>query len=58
MDKPEEQAVLERETEWADQSHTKHWDKTQKRQTGDTASFETRKRMDKPKTQAVLREDT
>jgi ketosteroid isomerase-like protein len=58
MDKPETQALLGRDTEWADISHKKHWDKTPNGQTRDTGSFETRKRVDKPETQAVLREDT
>jgi hypothetical protein len=72
MYKPETQAVLGRDTEWADQSHKKHWDKTQNGQTRDTGSFETRQRiekpdtgsierrhiMDKPVTQAALRQDS
>jgi hypothetical protein len=58
MDKPETQTVLGLDTEWADQSHKKHWDKTQNRQTRDTGSIDRRHKMDKPVTQAVMRQDT
>ena len=58
MDKPEKQEALGQDTEWTNQRHRQYWEETQNGQTRDTGSFETRKRMDKPETHAVLREDT
>jgi hypothetical protein len=58
MDNSKKEEVLRQDTEWTNQRHRQHWDETQNGQTRDTGSFETRKRMDKPETQAVLREDT
>jgi hypothetical protein len=54
MDKPETQTVLGLDTEWADQSYKKHWDKTQNRQSRDTGSIETGHIMNKLETHAVL----
>jgi hypothetical protein len=58
MDKPETQAVLRQDTEWTNQKHRQYWDKTQNGQVRERGSIDTRHRMDKPKKQAALGQDT
>jgi hypothetical protein len=58
MDSSKTEEVLRQDTEWTNQRHRKHWDKTQNGQIRDTGSIDRRHKMDKPVTQAVLRQDT
>jgi hypothetical protein len=58
MDKPETEESLRQDTEWTNQRHMQHWDKTQNGQTRDTCSIKTKHIMDKPETQAVLGQAT
>ena len=55
---PETEAVLRQDTEWTNQRHRQYWDKTQNGQTRETGSIETRHKMDKQETEAVLKQDT
>jgi hypothetical protein len=71
MNKPETQAILRQDTEWTNQRHRQHWEKTQNGKTKNTSSIGTRHimgkrvtssigirhRMDKPETQAALKQD-
>jgi hypothetical protein len=49
---------LRQDTEWTNQRHMQHWDKTHNGQTRDTCSIKTKHIMDKPETQAVLGQAT
>jgi hypothetical protein len=54
MEKPVTQTVLRQDTEWTNQRHKRHWDKTQNGQTRDTGSIGTRHRMGRPESQEAL----
>jgi hypothetical protein len=48
---------LGQDTEWTNQRHWQYWDETHNGQTRVTSSIEIRHRMDKPETQAALKQD-
>jgi hypothetical protein len=53
VDKPETEEALKQDTEWTNQRHGQHWNKTQIGQIRDTCSIRPRHRMVKPVTSSI-----